>query len=334
MPNSRGISPSFVGAGPNLASYDWILINSSAGKDSMATLAHVVAECDAAGVDRSRIVVVHADLGRVEWAGTRELAETHAASLGLRFEVVARDEDLLDHVLTRNETLRARPGDDGKAAPWPSSQARWCTSDHKSSQVTKLMTRLVRENTGGKRGGPRVRILNCLGIRAAESIARAQKIPFGADPANWSKPPVPARRARPAKGDRPAVAAVPAVPAVPGVEHGLRHVDRWLPIFNWDEPQVWAEIIASGMPWHPAYDLGMPRLSCVICVLAPKAQLVLAARHNPDLVRVYVAVEHITGYTLKADLSMVDVAREAGIDLTSVDEIVASIRAARAVVTA
>lgn len=41
-----------------------------------------------------------------------------------------------------------------------------------------------------------------------------------------------------------------------GISHGRREVDHWLPIFSWDEIRVWSEIIASGLSWHPAYDLG------------------------------------------------------------------------------
>jgi hypothetical protein len=112
-------------AAPDLPSYDWVLINSSAGKDSMATLSHVLGLCDAAGVDRARIVVAHADLGRVEWPGARQLAETHAATLGLRFEAVRRDgADLLDRVLIRNGPGRVtpappRPGTDPVPAAAP-----------------------------------------------------------------------------------------------------------------------------------------------------------------------------------------------------------------------
>ncbi len=46
---------------PELASYDVILVNSSAGKDSQSMLDEVVRLCDAAGVPRSRLTVVHAD---------------------------------------------------------------------------------------------------------------------------------------------------------------------------------------------------------------------------------------------------------------------------------
>jgi 3'-phosphoadenosine 5'-phosphosulfate sulfotransferase (PAPS reductase)/FAD synthetase len=302
---------------PNLADYDWLLVNSSAGKDSMATLTYLVRLADAAGVPRTRIVVVHADLGpRVEWPGTRELAEHHARALGLRFEVVQREEDLLDHVLTRDATLRARPTDDGKAPAWPSSQARWCTSDHKSSQVRKLITRLVAESDP-RRMGRRVRILNCLGLRAAESIARSKKVPFGADPANWSTPPKPYRPARKATATKQ---AQPARPAQSGVPHGLRAVDRWLPIFCWTEAEVWAEIVASGLPWHPAY-FWVDRLSCVLCVLAPREQLVIAARLNPTLARAYVRVERAIGHTIKPGVSMEEVAIVAGVDLEGLDDL-------------
>lgn len=284
----------------DLTSYDVILVNSSAGKDSQAMLSTLMARCDAEGVDRSRIVVVHADLGRVEWQGTRDLAEQQAAAYGLRFEVVARSEDLLDQIVSRRRSLDARAEaawQDGVALEeagwhafaemakgdaadledtpaWPSSTARYCTSDQKTSQVAKLMTRLVRER---EHLGRPVRILNCLGIRADESAARAKKQPFGPDAAS----------------------------------NGKRAVDRWLPIFHWSAAQVWAEIRRSGLPHHPAYDAGMPRLSCVFCVLAGRRELLLAARLNPALAAEYAAVEEQVRHTFKADLSIAELVHEA-----------------------
>jgi 3'-phosphoadenosine 5'-phosphosulfate sulfotransferase (PAPS reductase)/FAD synthetase len=255
----------------NLASYDVILINSSAGKDSQAMLTHLVERADAEGVSRDRIVVVHADLGRVEWEGTRELAEKQAAVYGLRFETVARSEDLLDQVVTRHNTLRAK-GDTTTPA-WPSSQARYCTSDQKTSQVAKIMTKLAADHRAAHPDRP-IRILNCLGIRAAESPARAKKIPFGPDAA---------------------------------ATNGRRIVDRWLPIFDWSEEQVWDTIRRSGLPYHPAYDAGMPRLSCMFCVLAGRTELVLSARLNPAMAQEYLAVERLVGHTFKADLSMAEI---------------------------
>lgn len=263
---------------PALAEFDLILINSSAGKDSQAMLTHLVELADEQGVDRDRLVVVHADLGRVEWQGTRALAEEQAAHYGLRFEVVARAEDLLDQIVTRHLTLRGR-GDTTTPA-WPSSTARYCTSDQKTSQVVKLMTREVtawRERAFEDRP---MRILNCLGIRAEESFARAKKSPLHRDSAS----------------------------------NGRREVTRWLPIFDWSEVDVWQTIACSGVRYHPAYAAGMPRLSCCFCVLAGRRELVLAAKLNPELAREYVAVEKRVGHTFKADVSMAQIAAEAGVD--------------------
>lgn len=243
--------------GPDLHGYDVILINTSAGKDSQAMLAVLISACDAQGVPRSRIVLVHADLGRVEWPGTRELAEQHAAAYGLRLEVLRRDlGDLLDQIRARGM--------------FPSAAARYCTSDQKTAQVAKLMTRLAAEHR--QAGGTQpIRILNCLGIRAQESPARAKKQPYGDDQA---------------------------------ATNGLRIVHRYLPIFHWTTEQVWDEIARSGLRYHEAYDAGMPRLSCSFCVLSGRRELILAARLRPDLAAEYAALEAEIGHTFRADLSM------------------------------
>ena len=255
--------------GPDdLSAYDVILVNSSAGKDSQCMLTELVAQCDAQGIDRSRLIVVHADLGRVEWEGTRELAQEQAEHYGLRFEVVRREKgDLLDQIEARGM--------------FPSSAARYCTSDQKTAQVLKLMTRLADDHRAAGHDRP-IRILNCLGIRAQESPARAKKVAYGPD-----------------------------VPA----SNGRRIVERWLPIFHWTETQVWDTIRASGVRYHPAYDAGMPRLSCVFCVLAGERELRIAARLNPALADEYVAVEKRIGHTFKNGRSIaaiVEAARAEG----------------------
>ena len=240
---------------PPLASYAYIAINSSAGKDSQAMLDYVVELADKAGV-RDRLVVVHADLGRVEWEGTRELAEEQAAKYGLRFVVVSREKgDLLCQIEARGM--------------FPDSKARYCTSDQKTSQVHKLFTRLSKEGAAaGVR--PPVRILSALGIRAQESPERAKKDQF-------------------TEGE---------------ISTKNQHVDRWLPIFNWTDDDVWARIRQAGTRHHPAYDLGMSRLSCVFCVFANKRDLLIAAANNPELLDEYVRVEDKIGHTFRKDMSI------------------------------
>src|SRR5438046_10504548 len=98
-------------------------------------LDYVVELCDKAVIPRSRLVVAHADLGRVEWPGTRELAEEQARHYGLAFYTVRRLQgDLLEHIAQRGMI--------------PSPTARFCTSSHKRDQVSRLFTRLTAQALG------------------------------------------------------------------------------------------------------------------------------------------------------------------------------------------
>lgn len=247
----------------NLADYDVILINTSAGKDSQATLDVICKAAAAAGI-LDRCVAVHCDLGKVEWKGTRELAERQVATYGIRFEVISRPQgDLLQQVEARGM--------------WPSSAQRYCTSDHKRGQVSKVVTKLTDEIRAQKGNDYKVKILNIMGIRAEESNERAKKNPFEFDSR---------------------------------LSNGKRSVWNYFPIFDWTVAQVWERIRESGVQHHPAYDLGMTRLSCVFCVLAKKSDLIIAAKNNPELLAEYVAVEKRIGHTFKKDLSIESLQQE------------------------
>src|SRR5690606_12512247 len=113
---------------------------------------------------------------------------------------------------------------------WPDAVNRYCTSEFKTGQVRRLFTQLALELD---LDGP-ARILNVLGLRADESPARARKAAFGPGPAASTKT--------------------------------TRHVDRWLPIHTWTEADVWRRIAETGTRHHPAYDAGMPRLGCSLCI--------------------------------------------------------------------
>ena len=244
--------------GPTLSEYDIILINSSAGKDSQAMLDVVVRSAEAEDVAH-RVVVVHCDLGRAEWKGTKDLAAEQAAHYGVRFEEVSRNQgDLLTHIEQRGK--------------FPSNTARYCTSDHKRAPVCRLMTSLTTELDLNRPA----RILNCMGLRAEESPARAKRSEFVENDPIYSNAT-------------------------------KRHVDTWLPIFDWTVDQVWSRIRDSGVPYHCAYDLGMGRLSCCFCIFAPRNALLIAGEHNPDLLADYVRVEQGTGHTLRKDQSLADI---------------------------
>jgi 3'-phosphoadenosine 5'-phosphosulfate sulfotransferase (PAPS reductase)/FAD synthetase len=145
---------------PDLASYDIIEINSSAGKDSQAMLFYVAGLLREQGL-LDRGVVVHADLGRVEWPGTRDLAAEQARLAGLRFVARARPQgDLLAQVR--------------KLGKWPMPTQRFCTADHKRGQILFVLGQLAAEHRQAHKLKPSapVRILNCVGLRAEESPGR------------------------------------------------------------------------------------------------------------------------------------------------------------------
>lgn len=240
-----------------LADYDWVIVNTSSGKDSQTSLRFVVEQARREGYPLSRVRCAHADLGRMEWPGTAALAEVQAKHFGVELLRVARAQDLLAHIVARGK--------------WPDSGNRYCTSDHKRDQIAKLFTQVVAELA--PQDEPR-RILNVMGMRAQESPARAKLAPF-------------ARNTRSSSG--------------------RRIVDNWLPIHGWALGDVWADIKASGVPYHKAYDLGMPRLSCVFCVFSPKAALMIAGRANPELLEDYVRAEKAMGHTFRKDFRIEEV---------------------------
>lgn len=277
---------------PDLSKYHYIVINSSAGKDSQAMLDYVTELAREAGVT-DRIVVVHADLGRVEWKGTKKLFFAQAAHYGHRAEVVSR----LGGVSPgRGKSRHFRPYDGRENAltyekdevygdiidyvarrgKWPDAANRWCTADFKTAPVRTLLTALAKQ-ARRELGVKQARILNCLGMRAEESPKRKK---------------------------------MPAFEFEKEASSGVKHVDRWLPIHDWTVEDVWARIRASGVPHHEAYDLGMPRLSCCFCILASKSALKVAGKHNPELLADYVAVERLTGHKFRQDMAIEEIQAE------------------------
>lgn len=239
-----------------LRDYDLIILNTSAGKDSQAMMDMVTKQASAESI-LDRVHAVHCDLGRMEWPGTTDLVREQAKAYSIPVHIVKREiGDLLEHV--------------EKRGMWPSSTARYCTSDHKRDQASKVIRSLAKNI---KVDRP-VRVLNCMGIRAQESTARSKKKSFQVDKRLSSK---------------------------------SRLVDVYFPIFEWTEAQVWATVKTSGVRHHRAYDLGMPRLSCAFCIFAPKAALMIAGKHNPELLDEYCRIEAKIGHTFKHKSKISDI---------------------------
>lgn len=228
-----------------------------------------------AGYPLARISVAHANLGRVEWSGARELVHEHAAHYGLRVDEARRRNrdgefrDLLQHVEDRGK--------------WPSPANRYCTSDHKRDPCARIILRVAAEARSAHphRECHMPVIVHCMGLRAQESPARAKRVPWSLDTR---------------------------------LSRAGRTVYQWLPIHGWSTADVWSTIAAAGTRPHPAYAAGMPRLSCVFCIYANRAALLRAGRLNPGLLADYVGVEQRTGHTFKDGLALADIQAELAAD--------------------
>ncbi|MFJ5142671.1 phosphoadenosine phosphosulfate reductase family protein [Streptomyces sp. NPDC088707] len=243
---------------------DKIVVSTSAGKDSLVCGQRVVTlAAQAACLDK--VVLVHADLGEEsEWPGVRELAQRQAERWGVEFIVVQADRGLLGLVEKRKM--------------WPDAARRLCTSTLKRDKIAPLFKQI----TDALGLDEQALILSALGIRAAESPARARKLPLAID-----------MRA----------------------STGQRMVLTWHPILELSEADVWQQIADAALEYHPVYDAVIPRLSCVFCVLAGRDVLVRAVRLcwalGLDLPTRYVALEEHIGHKFREKLSVAEIVAEA-----------------------
>ena len=298
---------------PILDSYDFILVNTSAGKDSQAMLDEVVILAKRAKV-LDRVVAVHCDLGKAEWEGCPELAKDQADHYGVPFRVVKNQRDFLERTLHRDESIRAAGK---KTPPWPGQQTRWCTAELKNAPVKKLMTTML------KKLSRLTRFLNCLGLRAEESGMRAMCKVCAAKESPSELKGKARQNYEDGKGRWVPMSQCWACggtgkrahlyPASDKEYNRERQVDVWLPIHSMRENGaggVWDRIAESGAPSHPAYDIGMPRLSCCFCIYSSRSGLVLAGHYNRKLLDQYVEVERKVGFTFTQSTSLEEIREE------------------------
>ena len=214
----------------------------SGGKDSQAmyTMLSKV-------VPANQIVVVHANLGSVEWSG-----------------VIGHIEDNINHELNVVAAGKTFLGMVEKRGMWPSPAYRQCTSDLKTGPIMKFI-----RNDLKTRGTTLA--VNCMGLRAEESTARAKKVAF-----EINKKASVNKRVQ-------------------------RTVYNWLPIFEMLEGEVFDTIYDAGQKPFWAYgergELNS-RLSCVFCIMGSRNDLQHGARENPKLFKQYVDLENKIGHTM------------------------------------
>lgn len=243
----------------NLHDFDLVIINSSGGKDSSCAIFEVCRIAEEQNFDKSKIVVSHQELLKVEWKGVKELVQEQCDYFGLKcFYSMRRNKDGYNENLLEYAVRRGK---------FPSSKQRWCTSDFKRAAGARVVT-AVTKDLG------QCRVLYVFGFRAAESPARSKRLPLAKNKMLTTK---------------------------------KREVLDWLPIHDWSEERVWNTIKANNIPYHYAYDLGMPRLSCCFCIFAPFDALVIAGHENRDLLKEYVETERKIGHDFRHNFKIASV---------------------------
>jgi 3'-phosphoadenosine 5'-phosphosulfate sulfotransferase (PAPS reductase)/FAD synthetase len=225
-----------------------VAIGVSGGKDSTALALGVVAHLDAVGHTGPRILV-HADLGRVEWTASLPTCERLAEHLGLELVVVRRPAgDLMDRWLSRwRESVRRYVEMEcvRVVLPWSTPSMRFCTSELKVDVITR---ELVRRWPGHA-------ILSASGIRREESPARA-------------KAAIAKRQPKLTRSS------------------GSWGLD-WHPILDWTLADVLAAHERAGVALHEAYTTwGSTRVSCRFCIMGSKADLAASTR-DPEAMPLY-----------------------------------------------
>jgi DNA sulfur modification protein DndC len=225
-------------------------VGHSGGKDSQAMFAALTKI-----VPADQIHVVHADLGEVEHLNVKSFIRSNIDGKDLHVaQAIHADgspKDFFSMVRARRVSLDSKGKTEAPA--FPSSAARFCTSDLKTGPIWKTIRQLA--------GDAKI-VVNCVGIRGEESPARAKRIATrGSLMVNTKN------------------------------TNSKRDAFDYWPIASWKIDQVWAEIAEKGQERHPAYDAGNDRLSCAFCIFGSQGDLSNAAAQRPELLAKFTQLE-------------------------------------------
>lgn len=271
----------------DLLNYDRYIVSFSGGKDSTACLLYLLDN----GVPKEKIELWHQEIdGRGEslfdWEVTPDYCRKLGTALGISVLFQWKEGGFLREMLRENsltapihfETLQGDEvkvgGEKGKPStrrrfpqPSPDLRVRWCSAYLKIDVCATAL-----------RHDPRfegLRTLVLSGERGEESKQRAGYAilePDKADLRNGKKT--------------------------------FRHIDRFRPIRDWKEQQVWDILEKYRIRPHPCYFMGFGRCSCKFCVFGNQHQFASAAcisRHKADLL---IGFEKEFGVNLKRDTDL------------------------------
>lgn len=254
-----------------IASGAAVAVGVSGGKDGAAAAIATLRHLDAVGHAGPR-VLVHSDLGRIEWSESLPECERLAASLGTELLVVRRAAgDMIARWEGRWRANLARYVELESVRlilPWSTPQMRFCTSELKTDVIASAL----------KRRFPEHDIVNATGIRRQESTARA-RMPVAAPMAKLAR-------------------------------RGLVGYS-WNPIIEWQVEDVLQAIHDNGAGLHEAYTrYGTSRVSCIACIMSARGDLhaSMTCESNAPAYRLLVDLEARSTFAFQGSYWLADVA--------------------------
>lgn len=248
-----------------------VAVGVSGGKDSVAVALAVARHLDDIGHTGPRLLI-HSDLGRVEWKDSLAACERLAARLGWELVVVKRNAgDMLARWQGRWQANLRRYAElecVKLILPWSTPSMRFCTSELKTAIITSALRKRY----------PGLDILNVTGIRRQESSNRAK---------------------------------MPVAAPMTGLQRKNTTGFSWNAIIEWPLEHVLQEIADAGLALHEAYTLyGVSRVSCVWCIMSAWTDLVAATtcEDNRSLYVSMVELEATSGFGFQGNRWLASVA--------------------------
>lgn len=252
-----------------------VAIGVSGGKDSDAVALAVARHLDRIGHQGPR-VLIHSDLGRVEWEQSLPHCEQLAATLGWELMVVRRSAgDLMQRWESRWAANLQRYQDLSCVTlilPWSTPALRFCTGELKAQVICSEL----------RKRWPTQPILNVTGIRRQESASRS-RMPISSEMTQLLRK-----------------------------RHGATG-RSWNAIIEWDVQDVFGEIFDSGLGLREAYTrYGASRVSCTYCIMSTARDLLAGTRcaDNIETLRAMVSLELSSTFGFQGSRWLADVAPE------------------------
>ena len=276
----------------DLASYDKYIVSYSGGKDSTALLLFLLDN----GISKDRIELWHQEIdGRgkslFDWEVTPDYCRKVGEAFGIPVYFQWKDGGFQREMMRQNArtapihfeqtdgTVATTGGDRGKPSTRlrfpqssPDLRVRWCSAYLKID----VCATAIRHQDRFK--GIRTLVLS--GERGEESPQRAKYAilePDRADLRNGREP---------------------------------RHVDRFRPLRDWKERDIWDLMEKYRVRPHPCYAMGFGRCSCKFCIFGNATQFASAACTSPGQMDTLIRFEKDFGHTLKRDTDLASLIRK------------------------